>query len=819
LVDQQWVSVVGPDGLQSGFFYDKESLSLYIKESQIIIPPNHGQTHVTSDPVPEATCDLHGLMSADDKCKLDAITQMRVGVLGFQGSGYADDGGWISGDLILAAGSEAISLERVGNVVRFTVHNPLPLACDCEECFQIFWQQDESDVAAIRPPSCNGKMPGVNAYGELKIYAMPETAIADPSNPLDFLNQKDRYPSLIFKRYDDAISPGSAEFDMVLKRRQNKMTEIGWAFTPGATGKVECIWFMGDDSEGNERRFQFNPKDEPGLLGELLYKGHLLSKQMGVIVDYESSVVATNQYVVKYWDVNKGETVGDSFTATNVWQYNNPESAATSLQAPKSLVVDATRDLLPIGTLVSLWEFQITETNGVPTRRRFFSHAPNVNPAHLWTTSGVVRFGDLLISDEGSGSGGSDVTANDIGVADIRLFERTLWGITDFDDSLILSDDGEDSAGPTHQPSGEILNGQLTADIDYNLPGLVVRSTDGTGGTEPLNTRPVMVWNRHNHRNVYSRFWIGMPPASKYPPYDILLRAPIDSFDDVYMKVLRRGQFTAGPFAGNHYIVVKGARWRDLPSQGIVETLTPGHRNLLWRYYHKAAFAYGDDNGITLVGDVIEFPFMAADSSGTMPTSPETVRLLREDYNAPCVRCEFSVDETPNAPSVQLQIKVGILDVNEPYELDRGTDPNDDLVYGMAPGYTVSRVMTQDGFIIAGNEDPNSDPTGFRVYKGGNLIVPINGVNEAWNLLEIMYRDSQCFIWWNGLLVPPDQDASLQLPDPVVVNTPYFPLISNVEIGKVGMRMWPGATVRKIEIRDQASQISEYQYGQLQMRG
>jgi hypothetical protein len=95
------------------------------------------------------------------------------------------------GDIILAAGSEFINIERIGNTVRFTVDSPVPLNCGCETCAQIFWIQDESATRAIRPPSCNGIMPDVNAYGELKIYTLPESTIVDPQDPLPALQTKD----------------------------------------------------------------------------------------------------------------------------------------------------------------------------------------------------------------------------------------------------------------------------------------------------------------------------------------------------------------------------------------------------------------------------------------------------------------------------------------------------------------------------------------------------------------------------------------------------------------------------------------------------
>ena len=129
LTDSQFLQVAGPDGITTGYHYDAQTRMLYFKESQVIYPSFHGQTHIAEDPIPPATCDTPGLMSANDKCKLDTLIGTRLGVLGFQGAGFPDDGGWMQGDIILAAGTEFISLERIGNVVRFTVDSPIPLNC------------------------------------------------------------------------------------------------------------------------------------------------------------------------------------------------------------------------------------------------------------------------------------------------------------------------------------------------------------------------------------------------------------------------------------------------------------------------------------------------------------------------------------------------------------------------------------------------------------------------------------------------------------------------------------------------------------------
>jgi intein/homing endonuclease len=256
---------------------------------------------------------------------------------------------------------------------------------NCEECNQIFWVQDETDIAAIRPPVCSGKLPGVNAYGEMKIYLFPESTIADPNDASTTLNNKGNYPAFIFKRYDDTIVPGAAEHEMILKRDPNNIlqTEIGWAFTPGATGVSEMVWFMGKDNDGGQIRFDLNPESEPGLLGSLLYKGHLLTKRMGVIVGYTTTILNTNQYTVMNWDVDAALAVGDAFTATNVYQYINPRESRYGTN-PQMMIMDSATDLLPIGTLVDLWYFKIGEISGEPINRYYFSKEPRFNPRYAW---------------------------------------------------------------------------------------------------------------------------------------------------------------------------------------------------------------------------------------------------------------------------------------------------------------------------------------------------------------------------------------------------------------------------------------------------
>jgi hypothetical protein len=936
VVDQQFVTVRGPDGIQTGFMYDAETKTFWRQPGSVIIPSFHGQTHVGEDPVPLATIDRKGLMDRNDKAKLDELVQMRLGVLGFQGAGFPDDGGWLQGDIILAAGTEFISLERIGNVIRFTVDSPIPLNCGCEECAQIFWIQDESDTASIRPPSCAGKLPGVNSYGELKVYLMPENTIIDPSNPLPTLNRKSSYPAFIFKRYENSTVPGYGEIHTILVRNSNLSTKVGWSMTPGATGKVENIWFMGLDDEGNQIKFEMDPDSDSDMLGMLLYKGHSLTRRMAVVTSYSSSILADNVYNCKFWNIDNEKVIGDEFTAKNVWQYNNPGNSSSALDNPQAMVLDATIDLLPIGTLVQIWEFQVGESGNTRLVRRYFNKEPKVNPYTLWSWSGAIKFGDLLIEREELHPGAaSEDRAYEVDVSDIRLFERTIWGITVFEDRLILSDDGEGTGGTeteqvlrsdsiskleisspdlpnpntvirallastcvsglsfivnqwvghslrftsgpldgqtfqilqnasssitllgdakaaeigdtfdiftegkTGEPSGVPINNQYVADVDPSLPGLVVKSTD----PEAWSERPVYIWHRVNHKNFYFKGYFGQPINSRFPPIDILLRAPVDSFDDVYMKIIRRGVYETGPFRGMNYIVVKGIHWDNIPPSGVLRTLTGVFRNETWNYYYKAAFDRWDDDAVALVGmhepflfDEDFVPGRADNSCGseitsggsgsgsepgefvTVPGNTTVAQLLHAEYNAACCRLEFSVNDTSAAESVQLQFKVGILDMGTPYELEVTGNPYEDFVRGMKPGeFAVSRIYTQDGFIINGTENPSSEPENFRCYWGGFLPSPINGETEKWNVLEVMYRDDQIWIWWNGLLVPPDPTESAKLPIPIPVNTPYFPVHSVTEIGKVALRLWPGASLRKAEIRDQTMGFNEFTYGQLEI--
>lgn len=809
LQDGQFIQITGPNGITTGYLYDEQQRALYFKESQILFPSFHGASHIAEDPIPSATCDTPGLMAADDKCKLDSLLGTRIGIVGFQGGGFPDDGGWLQGDIILAAGTEFISIERIGNVVRFTVDSPLPLNCACEECQQIFWVQDETDIASIRPPTCSGKLPGINSYGELKVYLFPESTIADPNDTEATIQNKGSFPALIFKRYDDDIVPGAAEYELILKRDASNetTTEIGWAFTPGATGIVECAWFVGKDDDGNQLRFDIEPDSTPGLMGAVLYNGHLLTKKMGVIVAYTSTVLSTNQYTMRLWNVVDAAAVGDSFTAKNVWQYLNPENP-TSGSNPQQQVVDNNIDLLPIGTLVDLWAFKVGEIAGEPLLRWFFNQRPHLNPQHTWSWVGQTQFGDTLTARaEVAADAGSDDKTSSEEVSDVRTLERSMWGLDGVDDPLLWYDTV--ATGGTAE--GDISQ-EHRSYVDTSLPGLRVRSSPNVTGN--FSERPVRLWHRQNLKNALFHVDIGRPEDTPFVIYDVLLRAQIDETVQKFMIV--QG---VGTLADLHYVRVCGVNFHELPPSGTIRVLSPeDNRNRVFSYTRKFMFptvSLQDNGNPTAAVNARCDSVILAGTAQYTGDAGDVIELLHQEYSCPVVRVVMGYDD--GTEIVTVQFKVGTLDMSTAFEDDDSDDDVDDFVRGIADGYAVSAEYTQDGTFTGVGDRPEASPDSFVVYEGGEQIS--SEISEYWNKLDIMVRDSQVWIWWNDLLVPPSTTLSAALPSPVNISTPYFNIDSDDyrQFGKYGMRLWPGAKVRRIDLRTQLTQRSEYTLGQLEI--
>ncbi len=801
LQDTQFIQVAGPDGSLRGFTYDSQTRTLTSRESRVTSSGFHGLTHIAEDLIPSATSDTPGLLSADDKAKLDALIQTRVGVLGFQGAGFPDDGGWLQGEIILAAGNDYIHLERFGNIIRWTVDAPINLGCGVEACAQIYWVQDDSEPAAIRAPSCGGKLPNLSGYGELKIFLLPESAILNPAAPLTTLNAKGQYPTLIFKRYENGTIPNLAEFDMVLRRRSSNNAEasVGWSFTPGPSLVAECHWFVGENTNGEKLTFSFDATSTPGLLGHLLFSGNSITSAPAVIIDYTSSALQTNQYLCKWWHVANNETIGDAFVATNLWQYMNPDAAN------RQLVPDRTIGMLDIGTVVNMSFIQIGEVNGTPQRRHYFTQRPLGRTQDSWSESGVVEFGNTLA--QRSEDLADSPTAEAVSVSDVKDFEQTVWGASGLDQQLLIDISSE-------QATVTELTSTHKARVDPDLPGLVVDpEIIDTGAHSAL--RPVMIWNRAKMNNVLATILVGRPSESNhYPPYDILLGAAIDSNETSLLRIINHGvleniNYTGTSLAatgtgtapvGGYYVLVKGLPYHLMPAYGALRILSGTDAGAMWEYTNKLLVS-GTDDVVALVG----YNTFSGDTGCLVENE-------HQEFTCPCVRLQF----TNNAlGAIQFQVKVGTLGVGSTYELDIG-DAFDPFIRGLDEGYAVGSLYTQASAYSGVGTRPTTSVDGFIVYDGGQ-VVGSSGSVEYWNELEIMLRDDQIWIWWNGLLIPPDPAATAALPTPTVVNTPYFPLTMTPAAGKFGMRLWPGARVRRVSLRTQSRLFSEFMRGQLEL--
>jgi len=823
LQDGQFVTVEGPNGISTGFSYDLQTRAFYFKESQVVYPSFHGLTHISEDPIPSATCDTPGLMSSIAKCRLDTLLQTRVGVLGFQGSGFPEDGGWLSGDIILAAGSGFISLERFGNVVRFTVDSPVPLNCSCESCNQIFWVQDETDAspAGVRPPVCSGKLPNIDGYGEFKIYQFPTSTIVDSANPAATLNRKDLYPAILFKRYTGGATPNTASFEVILKRDSDNalVTDVGMAFTPPTNGTTrgQLIYYLGKDADGNRIKYEFKSESVAALYGALTYKGNLLTKMSAVIIDYSPTVLSTNVYVMRMWDNINNVAVGSSFQATNNWQWKNPENPSSGTN-PKVKVLDVTIDILPIGTLVDLWYYQSPSTT---TPVYFFNKKPPFNPNYSWGWVGHTQFGDTKIARKEVQASGINVLSNLAKqVSADRDFEKREWGLTGWDDPLATFYYA-DALGITE---GDITY-QHRAVIDTNLPGLRVQSSTSTAVN--YMERPVYLWHRKSINNAMIRLDIGRPQTGAYTPVDIIIRGAIDEHTEKYMKVVG-----SGILDGRYYVRVVGASFSELPKRGTIRALprTFGN-NLVFNYDRKVMFPYGTDitaeqfnfvegygtvgsNGIWDDGSLGNSVVLIAPADENFVYAGgvgDIVELCHQEFNNTILRCEFW--QLPSG-TVLNQFKVGTLDMSRGYE-DDNIGSSDDLVRGLAPGYSVSAKYQQSSTYTGVGTLPTTNLAGYIAYEGGAVVG--GTASEYWNRLEVMVRDDQLWVWWNKLLIPPDAKESAALPSPVKITNPHFtiPYDSTNAFGKYGVRMFPLSSLRRVDIRAQMTLMSEFAYGQL----
>ena len=773
-IDGQLIQLAGPDNTTLAYQYDAQQRCFYLRDGAITGLSKHGPTHVSQDPVPAATCDSPGLMSATDKCKLDATVGTRLGVLGYMGAGQPDDGGYIQGDTILAAGSEFISLERVGNVIRFVVDVPTPFTCTSEECFQVYWIQDETEPNAIRPPSCGGRLPGVDAYGELKVYLFPESTVINPNATYTTLNTKGQHPTLIFKRYDDGIGVNEGEFDLVLKRNSSAIATVGWSFTPGATGTPQCAWVMGTDSSGNLIKFELSPRSEPGLLGAILYKGSSITKQMAVITGYTSDVLSTNHYLAKLWDVSGAATVGDAITITNLqqWDFDN-----------NTKILDAAfGSVLSVGQFVDVWSIACGSSTCY-----YCKETPILDVNGLWTTTGAVEFGDVL-------EGRLDVMSDPVEAttrSDAGLVDSSQWGLTNADDPMLVYIPGStDTTLPASGRANYTVSLVNSTGSGSSPDRRYMEVIDDT--TTDAVQRPVYLWHRASLRNALLEVHLAKPVATAcaFPPIDVLVRAPVSAVDTKYATVLDKGTFTSGQHNGYDWLKLAGLHWQDLPAVGGVRVIM-----------YDGSYTYGQS--INYIGKLIDPDgslYIAV--SGTTPNAGSVVEVLHEEYTMPVARLQFS---TSSDHDIIMQPTFGLLDVGLSYG---DTDITGETGGGGGCDAFVREFKTQqtgstywqDGDAETTTTGITASTTGFYVLNGG-----VASGSEYYNVLRVMAIESQLYMWWNNLLIPPSGTL------------PYYDITDVVKYGKFGLRLWPGARVRRAILRSKLYQFSPYSLGQISL--
>jgi hypothetical protein len=155
-----------------------------------------------------------------------------------------------------------------------------------------------------------------------------------------------------------------------------------------------------------------------------------------------------------------------------------------------------------------------------------------------------------------------------------------------------------------------------------------------------------------------------------------------------------------------------------------------------------------------------------------------------------------------------------MLDPSTVYEGDQ-PGVTDNHILGLTAGYMVSAAYSQESSFSGVGTEPTTSVSGFLIYDGG--VPGSSSETEYWNELEIMLKEDQLWLWWNGLLIPPDTTLCAELATPVTISTPYFPITRETVLGKFGLRLWPGALVRRVQVRAQCRSFSPFSNGQLEL--
>jgi len=312
------------------------------------------------------------------------------------------------------------------------------------------------------------------------------------------------------------------------------------------------------------------------------------------------------------------------------------------------------------------------------------------------------------------------------------------------------------------------------------------------------------LWHRANQSNSYSKFLIGRPVNSDYTPIDILFRAPVDSWDTRFVFVTNIDTINDVSM-----VSICGLNFNDIPPFGTVRNLTPGsRRDFSFNYSRKIVSL---DGGSTAGYGCNQISLVGYDGEPAPSINPgDVLEIVHQDYNSQAIRLDWEIEPASNIQRVRF--RVGNLNTGLPYDQDGGS-VKDDFVRGLEPGFTVSLQYSQAGFWNGLGNKPQTTLPEFAIYDGGAVTGGSNP--EFWNTLEVMVRDDQLWIWWNGLLIPPDPSSNTALAFPVSISTPYFPV--NTGTGKTAMRMFPGTAIRAMEVQAQGHYFNEFTNGNLKI--
>jgi hypothetical protein len=254
----------------------------------------------------------------------------------------------------------------------------------------------------------------------------------------------------------------------------------------------------------------------------------------------------------------------------------------------------------------------------------------------------------------------------------------------------------------------------------------------------------------------------------------------VDSFDNKYAYVGTVSTYS-GTYNGKSYMEISGLAWSDLPPIGAVQVVNPYKTNgdpntnylKVFRYDKKLAFPTSNRYAVQLAS------ITYSDDCSTWADC--IIQLLHQEYVAPVVRLQFSESNT------KLQFITGMLDVTNPYTYDAVTH-SDDMVRGLF------------------------DPIPSRVYDStiAGFIIRDGSDVGGWNRLRVLEDNSrgqhEVWIWWNDMLIQP-------------VSFPYFGIFPTTRYGKVALRLWPGAVLRRMSVMANGIGFSKFTPGHIGVSG